>query len=132
MEYKYPKTAFFYLCIFILGSCGYFENDQTDFQKRILGNVMIQKQENSKEFHLVFAESEEIYPVVIENCESVFFDSTDSIIFVESFANKFHSNFYQIKVIDPSSKTLFNGLKKEKIREDTFLNRTKALVPQLP
>jgi hypothetical protein len=124
MECKYPKTIFFYLCTIILGSCGYFENDQTDFQKRIIGNIIIQKQENSKAFNLVFAESEDVYSVVIENCVSVFLAPSDSVIFAKCFVGKYHSDFYQIKVINPSSKRMFDGFKKAKIREDIFLSAT--------
>ena len=120
------------LCMVIFTGCGYFENDGIGFQKTILGNIKIQRQENSKVFHLVFAISEETYSVIIEDCVAIFFDSADSVVFVKKSVNEHIDTFYQIKVINPTGKKMINSLEKEEIKGDDFVAQTKLLVPLLP
>ncbi|MES2765857.1 MAG: hypothetical protein V4642_08320 [Bacteroidota bacterium] len=110
------KIVFFLISTFQI-SCGYFENDNIDFQKTIVRNIKIQKQENSKVVNLVFAESDEIYAVIVDNCSEVYYDSNHNQIFVE----KAGSSYYEIDIANASAKRISDGLQKKVISRDVFL-----------
>lgn len=111
----------------ILTSCGYFENDRTQYQVEIKDNIKIQKQENNEEIGLVYQETNEIFSGIVENCKSVYYDSVNRIIFCESVINQYNSEYYQINIIDSKAKNSNIAIKKQSIDKDTFLNKTKQI-----
>jgi hypothetical protein len=111
--------------------CGYFENDHTDFEKTILGNVKILKQESSDKFDLVFSESSETHAVIVTDCKSIFFNPIGKFIYVKEFISHDESNFYQIRVVNPLSKKITDGVRKIHITQKEFLNKTRGLSTQL-
>jgi hypothetical protein len=116
----------FMLLFFMLG-CGYFERDKTEYQKNIVGNIKIQKQENSNLNNLVFAETNEIYSVIIEDCKFVYYDTLKNQIFADSYINETNRNYYQINILDASSNAVSKGIMKEQINERDFISKTKFI-----
>ena len=124
MEYKSAFPIIFaitFLAIFFLiNGCGYLEKDKIEYQKNVLGNIKIQKQETTNVTNLVFAETDEIYSIIVEDCRTVFYDTTSKIVLVESFLNEFNSVHYQIIVLDALSKSVSHAIKKQKIEKIEF------------
>jgi hypothetical protein len=115
------KTSFFFLLITIVARCGYFENDQIEFQKIIVGNIQIHKQKNDDTYNLVYSESDETFSVLVEDCLTVNYDSIGNQIFAESFINKSNSVFFEIKIIDSNSQKALNAIVKKSITKELFL-----------
>ena len=126
-----PATAlpvvFTFVFLFFISACAYFENDNTEYQINIVGNIQIAKQENSTVNNLVFTETNEIFAVIVEDCKSVYYDSSRQYLFEDSYLNKTNRNYYQINILDAFSKTVLNGIEKDQINEADFINRTKNL-----
>ena len=117
------------LLFFVVG-CGYFEKDKTEYQKNIVGNIKIQKQENSNVNNLVFAETNEIYSVIIEDCKFVYYDSAKNLIFADSYINETNRNYYQINVLDALSDMFSKGIIKVQINQRDFINKTNNISPK--
>jgi len=83
---------------FSLYGCGYFDNDGTDWEITISGNIKIQKQVNSSSVNLVLQESENSYAVLQADCLKVNFDELHHKIFVESFINEFNTEYTQFDI----------------------------------
>ncbi len=138
MEQKFAlrliKTIILASIVFLIDGCGYFEKDKTEYQKNIVGNIKIQKQENSNAHNLVFAETDEIYSIIVEDCKNIFYDTTNHNIFVESFINESNSSYYQINILDTSNKSISNAIKKEKIEKVDFnkIRKDKLVKWELP
>jgi hypothetical protein len=129
MEYKSSiKSAPIAILLLVYG-CGYFENDRTEFQKTIVGNIKLQKQENTKVENLVFAETNEIFAVIVEDCKVVYHDSINKKIFAEGFINDTNSNYYQIELKDVLSKSVSTAIKKVNIGYEEYSNQIKNLTP---
>jgi len=119
------KTISIIISIIFSGlGCGYFENDRTENQIEVSGNVKILKQENNQAYDLVYQETNEIFSGIVENCKSVYYDSVNKIAFCESIINQYNSAYYQINIIDSKSKDIDTGIKKQTIDKNTFLNKT--------
>ncbi len=130
MEYKSASTivvVIIFMLLFFMVGCGYFENDKTEYQKNIVGNIKIQKQENSNVNNLVFAETNEIYSVITEDCKFVYYDTAKNQIFADSYINETNRNYYQINILDASSNTVSKGIKKEQLSESDFIRKTKNI-----
>lgn len=130
MEYKSASTivvVIIFMLLFFMVGCGYFEKDKTEYQKNIVGNIKIQKQENSNVNNLVFAETNEIYSVIVEDCKFVYYDSAKNQIFSDSYINETNRNYYQINILDASSNTVSKGIKKEQLNESDFISKTKNI-----
>lgn len=99
MERKIRYVAALKICVlanmFVLTGCNFFNNDDIDFQKRIVENLYIQNQENDSVYDFVFAESKEVYAVVVEDCISMYYDSKN-IILIQSHINDSYQKFYQV------------------------------------
>jgi hypothetical protein len=130
MEYKSSSTivvAIIVFLLFLMVGCGYFEKDKTEYQKIIVGNIKIQKQENSNTNNLVFAETDEIYSVIVEDCKFIYYDSIKKQIFADNYINETNRNYYQINILDALSNTVSKGIKKEQIKESDFVNEIKNI-----
>lgn len=113
--------------ILLLLSCGYFENDKTEYQIEIVGNIKIHKQQSNEENNLVYEERKDFFSVIVANCKSVYYDSSNKIIFSESIVNKYNSNYYKISVTDSKSNDITSAIKKETIEKDLFFYITKQI-----
>lgn len=126
-----PATAlpvlFIFAFLFFITGCGYFEKDNTEYQINIVGNIHITQQENSTVNNLVFAETGEIFTVIVEDCKIVYYDTASNQLFADSYINATNRNFYQIYILDAFSNTVLNGIKKDQISEADFINRTKNI-----
>ena len=116
----------------ICQGCGFFENDDNEYQNTVIGNIKIQKQENSKSINLVFKETEEIFSVVSDNCLNVYYDSINKKIFTECYLTSVSNNYYRIDIINPTEKYVSRAIKKEKINIDEFKIKTKGLIKKAP
>ncbi len=112
-----------FLILTLQVSCGYIENDNIDFQKTIIGNIKIHKQENSEDVNLVFSESDEMYAVIVDNCSKIYYNSVHKEIFVE----KDSGTLYKIEIIDASAKRVSAALQKKVISKDEFLKKISNL-----
>ncbi|PTD14305.1 hypothetical protein [Flavobacterium columnare] len=131
MEHKFIRLAgLFFLIVLMLTiyqGCGFFENDNNEYQNTIVGNIKIQKQENSKSINLVFKETDEIFSVVSDDCLSIYYDSINKRIFTECYLTSTSNNYYKIDIIDPMGKYVSRAIKKGKINIDKFKIETKGL-----
>lgn len=119
-----------FLLIFLLSSCGFFENDGTKSQKYIIGNIYVQQYRNTERIDLIFDEANEIAAVVVGDCRLVFYDSLRNEIYVESPITKSTSEHYRILVKDPFSQSIGEALEKKIIYKRTFdaaIKRTSAV-----
>ena len=113
MERKHSKKTIGFLAIlFFSAGCGYFENDHTEYQKKIMGNILIQKQENMDVNDLVFAESDEIYSVIVEDCKTVYYNQEKKELYAEGFINNSNDKYYKITIIDGDNKKITGAIKK--------------------
>lgn len=134
MEYKFVKLNNFVLLFvsipFIFQSCGYFENDKTQYEKTIIGNIKFHKQENANKVNLVFKETDEIYSVILDNCLNIYSDTINKKIFVECYFNDNSNNYYEINIINPREKFVSRALKKQNINIEYFKNKIKNITKQ--
>jgi len=130
MEYKSASmivvVIILTLLLFMVG-CGYFEKDKTEYQKNIVGNIKIKKQENSNVNNLVYAETNEIYSVIIEDFKFVYYDTVKNQIFADSYINETNRNYFQINILDELSNTVSKAIQKEQIKESDFISKTKNI-----
>ena len=130
MQNKQAPTLFevlTFVFLFFISGCGYFEKDNTDYQINIVGNIKITKQENSAVSNIVFTEANENFAVIVEDCKSVYYDSSRQQLFVDSYLNKTNRNFYQINILNAFSKEVLNGIEKVQINDTDFINRIKTI-----
>ncbi|MFK7002205.1 hypothetical protein V3468_05980 [Flavobacterium oreochromis] len=131
MERKFIRLAkllFIYLSILVIyQSCGYFENDSNEYQKTIVDNILIQKQENDKAINIVFKETDEIFAVITDDCLNIYYDANNKKIFVESYLTSQSSTYYEIKIINPKEKYISKGIIKKSISFEDFKEKTKEL-----
>lgn len=111
----------------IYQSCGYFEIDSNEYQKAIVDNILIQKQENNKAINIVFKETDEIFAVITDDCLSIYFDVNNKKIFVESYLTSQSSTYYEIKIINSKEKYISKGIIKKIISFEDFKEKTKGL-----
>jgi len=130
MEYKSASmivvVIILTLLLFMVG-CGYFKKDKTEYQKNIVGNIKIKKQENSNVNNLVYAETNEIYSVIIEDFKFVYYDTVKNQIFADSYINETNRNYFQINILDELSNTVSKAIQKEQIKESDFISKTKNI-----
>lgn len=113
---------------FMHQGCGYFEHDGTEYLKEVTGKIKIFKQENNKNEHLIFVETEESNAVIVNDCVNVYFDSTNNKIYAESKLTETKRNYYEIKIINLNSMFISEAVKKEKISMQIFNLKTKGLI----
>jgi hypothetical protein len=134
MEYRFIKlnnfALLFVILFFIFQSCGYLENDKTQYENTIIGNIKFHKQENDSTINLVFKETDEIYSVILDNCLNIYSDTINKKIFVECYFNDKSNNYYEIDIINPAEKFVSRALKKEKINIEYFKTKTKNITKQ--
>lgn len=125
---KLVKLLFMNLSILVIyQSCGYFEIDSNEYQKAIVDNILIQKQENNKAINIVFKETDEIFAVITDDCLSIYFDVNNKKIFVESYLTSQSSTYYEIKIINSKEKYISKGIIKKIISFEDFKEKTKGL-----
>lgn len=125
MECQYSRIIERGLIVSILvlaSACGYSERDRTESQIDVTGNIKIQKQENSDVVSLVFAESPEIYAVIVDNCRTICYDSLNAEILVEEFINEANIHYYKVDVQDASNEKLQRAIRKNIITKNEFEN----------
>ena len=130
MQYNPARTlsvVFTFVFLFFIPACAYFENDNAKYQITIVGNIQIVKQENSTVNNLVFAKTSEIFAVMVEDCKSVYYDTASNLLFADSYLNETNRNYYQIYILDAFSKKVLHGIKKDRINETDFIQKTKNL-----
>lgn len=128
MEYKFT-TIKIVISFFLLTTvgCGYFDNDKVQKRVSVIGNITIQKQENDQANNLVFEESPSLYAGIVEDCKTVYFDSSSKMLYVEKFINKTNSSYFQIEVLDASSAHVFTAVKKLQLEKKEYDHKIKSL-----
>lgn len=123
MEYRIKKEIIF-LCCLVLFGCGYFENDRTDYEIKVSGNINIEKQENSKTVQLVFHETDEIGAVILNDCIEIYYDKSKEEIFVVTKVNEFIKKYYEIVIKNDRANSISDAVLKKEITEVDFNSRT--------
>lgn len=101
-------------------SCGYFENDGMSFEKEIVGNFKLQKQDNSNHVNLAIKDSPESSVILIEDCKRVFYNSKSMKIFVENRITAESSEYSEIEILNPKEVLNLKAYKKKIISKKEF------------
>jgi hypothetical protein len=122
MEHKFVRISiiFFYFSIVVITGCGYFDNDEIIFEKKIVGNFKVSRQENSSSFTLIFLENPHVSAGLIENCKRILYDSTNKYIYVESVFDKYNYSYYQVHILNAESSSTIGAFKQSEINVTTF------------
>ncbi|PVD53007.1 hypothetical protein DC498_06475 [Terrimonas sp.] len=131
MEYRFIirfRLLLVLMSSFTSFSCGYFDNDKIEYQKRVAQNITIQKQENDNSNNLVFEETNNVSAVILNNCFKIYYDSLDKKIYVETSQNKVDKDYWQIKILNSSAQYVFEAIQKEVITKEVFDEKTKNVL----
>ncbi len=123
MEYRPAKkitSIIFVTLFFLINGCGFFEDDGIEYQKSVIGNIKIQKQKNDNDFSLVFAESDQDFAGIVQNCKIILYDTINNKIFVEEFINETSNTYYQITILDALNHNVLNAINKVRIYKKDF------------
>jgi hypothetical protein len=125
MKYKFeiPKAFIYtFLALLLLSGCGWLENDGIKYQQRIVGNLCLLKYKNTDPIDLAHNGGNDMYSIVISDCRSVFYDSLEHRIYVETlrFPESSSSYYYRLILKDPSSQEAWQALEKHEVHEATF------------
>jgi hypothetical protein len=118
------------ITLLAITSCSYLENDGTEIQEALAGNILLQKQKGARETLLVLRETAETYAVLVENCDSVFYDQGNRLIWVKSIINENNSVYYQLTVMDTAGTSVVSAIQKKEISKQDYTNETTHRVPK--
>ncbi|MFM7852932.1 MAG: hypothetical protein ACKO96_13685 [Flammeovirgaceae bacterium] len=121
MEYRLEvikKFISIFLALSMLSACGYFDNDGARNSKKIVGNIYIEEFEGVN--NIVLKETDQASAGVISDCRLIYYDSIVKVIYVESPFTDETSSYYRIRLIDSSSRKVWEALKKESIDKSSF------------
>jgi uncharacterized protein with von Willebrand factor type A (vWA) domain len=125
------KLIFALLALLLSSACGYFDNDGLKSQKHIVGNIYLQEYRNSDKIYLVYDEGDGMYSIQAD-CHSVYYDSMENRIYVQSLINEWNTSYYSFILKNPSSRKVWEALEKHEVLEATFKKRiTKRSCVQL-
>jgi hypothetical protein len=124
-----PSAIAYLIILLTITSCGYFENDGIDVELPITGNIVLQRQRGSNETLLMLKESEEMYSGLLEDCDSVFYDRTEQLIWAKTIINDYNSSYYQIRVVDSLETTIASAIRKKELSRQDFILQTAQKVP---
>ncbi len=128
MEYRPSATKIVLSCLlFTAIGCGYFDNDKVQKRENVIGKITIQKQENDQANNLVYEESPGLYAGIVEDCKTIYFDTSSRILYVEKYLNETNSSYFQIEVLDTNSAHVFTAVKKLELDKVEYGKRVKYL-----
>ncbi|WP_207429516.1 hypothetical protein [Pedobacter sp. SYSU D00535] len=128
-DFTKPFATISLIALLIITSCGYFEGDGIDVQIPITGNIVLQKQQGSNETLLMLKEREEMFTGVIEDCDSIFYDQNEQVIWAKTTINDYDSSYYQINVVDSLGTTVAAAIRKKELSRRDFVLQTGQRAP---
>jgi uncharacterized protein with von Willebrand factor type A (vWA) domain len=116
------KLIFSLLALLLSSGCGYFDNDGLKSQKHIVGNIYLQEYGYSDKIYLVHDGGDGMYSIEAD-CHSVYYDSIENRIYIESLMNEWNTSYYSFILKNPSSRKVWEALEKHEVLEATFKKR---------
>ena len=116
------KLIFTLLPLLLSSACGYFDTDGLKSQKQVIGNIYLQEYRNSDEIYLVHDGGDGMYSIEAD-CHSVYYDSIENRIYVESLINEWNTSYYSFILKNPASRKVWEALEKHEVLEATFKKR---------
>ncbi|MFY0254670.1 hypothetical protein ACDQ55_12025 [Chitinophaga sp. 30R24] len=127
------KRCFIGLLLMLTG-CAYTESNKVIYEKNVLGNIKLFRDENMPSVDLVIAPDEESMFTIVEDCNQVAVDTGNLKILISVRVNDYQNDFFEVRVLDKFSQSPVGAFDKKHIDEKLFdsLSQKSILIYKRP